>query len=60
MWKVLFTAIAAGSITLAMLEVVAAPSTALSNGFRYVAPIATIHVAVPPGTKRFPADLIPQ
>ena len=60
MRKTLFTVIAAASITLAVLEVVAAPSTTVLKGFHYAAPIATIHVAVPAGTKGFPTDLVPQ
>jgi len=59
MCKTLVTVIAAASITLAVLEVVAAPRTVL-EGRRYAAPTAMIHVAVPPGTKSFPADLLPQ
>jgi len=50
--------IAAASITLAVLEVVAAPRT-VPEGFHYAAPTATLHVAVPAGTK-FPTDLLPQ
>ena len=59
MRKTLFAVIAAASIIVAVLEVVAAPRAAL-EGFHYAAPTATIHVAVPAGTKSFSADLLPQ
>ena len=59
MRKRLFTVIAAASIILAVLEVVAAPRAAL-KGFHYAAPTATIHVVVPAGTKNFSTDLLPQ
>ena len=59
MRKTLVTAIVAASITLAVWEVVAAPSIVL-KGFQYAAPTATIHVAVPAGTKGFSTDLLPQ
>ena len=59
MRKTLFTVIAATSITLAVLEVVAAPRAALKR-FHYAAPTATIHVAVPAGARSFSADLLPQ
>jgi len=59
MRKTLLTVIAAASITLAVLEVVAAPR-AVREGFHYAAPTATVHVAVPAGTKNFSTDLLPQ
>ena len=58
MRKTLFTVVAAASITLAVWEVVAAPS--VLKGFHYTAPTATIRVAVPAGTKGFSTDLLPQ
>ena len=60
MRKMLFTVIAAASITFVVLEVLAAPNRTALKGFHYAAPIATIHVAVPAGTKGFPTDLVPQ
>ena len=42
MRKTLLTVIAAASITLAVLEVVAAPR-AVREGFHYAAPTATVH-----------------
>lgn len=60
MRKTLITVVTAVSITLAVWEVVAAPSrVALKKPF-YSAPTATLHVAVPPGTKGFSTDLLPQ
>jgi hypothetical protein len=52
--------IAGASITLAVLEVVAAPSRAVLKTSYYAAPSATIHVTVPAGSKEFPTDLLPQ
>jgi hypothetical protein len=60
MRKTLFTVIAAASISLVVLEVLAASSKTSLKGFHYAAPIATIHVAVPAGTKGFSTDLLPQ
>jgi hypothetical protein len=60
MRKSLFTVIAAALITFAALEVVAAPAKVRLNGFHYAAPINAIHVAVPPGTRVFSTDLLPQ
>jgi hypothetical protein len=59
MRKTLLTVIVAASITLVVLQVLAAPSKTVLKGFHYTAPIATTHVAVP-GTKAFPTDLLPQ
>ena len=59
MRRTLFTVIAAASITLAVWEVVADPRAVL-GGSHYAAPTATLHVAVPAGTKGFPTDLLPQ
>ena len=59
MRKTLLTVVAAASITLAVLDVVAAPTKTALKGF-YAEPLATIHVAVPAGTKRFSTDLLPQ
>jgi hypothetical protein len=60
MRKTLLTVVAAASITLAVLDVVAAPTKAVLKGFYYAGPLAAIHVAVPAGTKRFSTDLLPQ
>jgi hypothetical protein len=60
MRKTLITVVTAVSITLAVWEVVAAPSRVALKGLYFSAPIATLHVAVPPGTKGFSTDLVPQ
>jgi hypothetical protein len=60
MRKTLFIVTAAALFTFAALEVVAAPAKVLLKGYHYIAPIGTIHVAIPAGTKGFSADLLPQ
>ena len=59
MCRTLVTVIVAASISLAVLQVVAAP-TAVVKGFHYATPNATIYVAVPAGSKSFSTDLLPQ
>ena len=61
MRKRLFTVLAAALITFALVEVVAAPAKSVApKRFHYDAPINKIHVAIPPGTRGFSTDLLPQ
>ena len=60
MRKALVSVVAAASITLVVWKVVAAPSRVTLKGVYHSAPIATIHVAVPRGTRGFSPDLLPQ